>query len=458
LSTASTLRNLTAKELSARAKKKNIAGYHSMRKEELVQALVKAARADAARKRRKEKAREEEKASKAKKKTTRAAKKTPTTKAKSTTRKTTKKATAKKTTAKKTTARKKTTRVDKPAAKAKPKTRTTAVIQTVAARTGKPRNGTASGGNGTTKPQVSRKEKADPPARPVIPAIRKSCIHGPIPEAKNLASRADKKEAAKSDRLIVMVRDSYWLQVYWELTQKSIERARASLGQHWHGAAPTIRVYEMAADSSGNPLKNHIRDITIHGGVNNWYVDVQDPPKKYQAEIGYLTVDGRFHAVARSNRVTTPRPTSSEAFDENWADVARDYDRIYAMSGGYDDQQATGDLKDILEERLRRPMGSPMMTRFGGEIGVKRHELELDIDAEVIVHGRVEPGAHVTLRGQPVHMREDGSFSVRFALPDRRHVLPVVASSADGVEQRTVILAIDRNTKIMEPVIRDPGD
>jgi hypothetical protein len=36
-------------------------------------------------------------------------------------------------------------------------------------------------------------------------------------------------------------------------------------------------------------------------------------------------------------------------------------------------------------------------------------------------------------------------------------VIPVIASSPDGVEQRTIILAVERNTKVLEPVIRDPG-
>jgi hypothetical protein len=34
----------------------------------------------------------------------------------------------------------------------------------------------------------------------------------------------------------------------------------------------------------------------------------------------------------------------------------------------------------------------------------------------------------------------------------------VVASSCDGVEQRTIVLAVDRNTKVMEPIIRSPGE
>ena len=40
--------------------------------------------------------------------------------------------------------------------------------------------------------------------------------------------------------------------------------------------------------------------------------------------------------------------------------------------------------------------------------------------------------------------------------PDRRQVLPVVASSSDGVEQQTIVLAVERNTKTMEPIIREP--
>jgi hypothetical protein len=33
-----------------------------------------------------------------------------------------------------------------------------------------------------------------------------------------------------------------------------------------------------------------------------------------------------------------------------------------------------------------------------------------------------------------------------------------VASSRDGVEQRTIVLAIERNTKIMEPMVHEPHD
>jgi uncharacterized protein len=261
------------------------------------------------------------------------------------------------------------------------------------------------------------------------------------------------------DRLVVMVRDPYWLHVYWELTTRSIERARAAMGQHWHTARPVLRLQEVARNGTTSSVRQTLRDIEIHGGVNNWYVDVQDPPKSYQLEIGYTSPDGRFFSLARSNVVSTPHAGAGTAFDKNWSDVAKDFDRIYAMSGGYVEQDSSRELKEVIEEHLHRPMGCSSVTQFGaGASGGRPRDFNFRVDTELIVHGVAEPGAHVTLRGEPIHLRPDGSFAVRFNLPDRRHVLPVVASSCDGAEQRTIVLAVDRNTKVMEPLLRNQGD
>jgi len=40
-------------------------------------------------------------------------------------------------------------------------------------------------------------------------------------------------------------------------------------------------------------------------------------------------------------------------------------------------------------------------------------------------------------------------------MPNRRQVLPLVADSVDGSEQRMVVVAIERNTKTLGPVARD---
>ncbi len=376
--TAAKLKTRTVKDLAAMAKKKKVPGWHSMRKDELIKALVKLAGAG------------------------------------------------------------------------KGKDGKTTAKTSVRPRASE---------NGGVRKRVDRSKKGvrSPRARRRLKQIKAK-----LAESKDLSFRAVAEgNGYGKDRLVLMVRDPYWLHAYWELTRESIERARAALGPHWHEARPVLRLSEVAREGVTSSSRRVVRDVRIHGGVNNWYLDVQDPPKSYQVDIGYLASGDRFFSVVRSNVVSTPRVGSASSFDANWAEVAKDFDRIYAMSGGYLDQEPNEELREVFEERLRRPMGDPMTTRFGrgaARGGDEEESLGFQVETELIVHGVTDPDAHVTLRGEPVQLRSDGTFAVRFTLPDRRHVLPVVASSADGVEQRTIVLAVDRNTKVMEPVFRDPGE
>jgi len=260
------------------------------------------------------------------------------------------------------------------------------------------------------------------------------------------------------DRIIVMVRDPYWLHCYWELTHRAIQRAEAALGQDWHGAKPILRLLDVSTRDTTCNAESIVRDIAIHGGCSNWYIDVANPPRSYRVDIGYLSKRGQFYALARSNVVTTPRAGISDLIDENWADIdAKKADRIYAMSGGYDPTASSLELKQLFEERLRRPMGSPSVTSFGSGAypAARMKKFWFQLDAELIVYGATEPNAHVTLQGEPIKLRPDGTFTMRFSLPDSRQIIPAVAASADGVEERTIVLAVERNTKQLEPLIHD---
>src|SRR5581483_7698155 len=215
-----------------------------------------------------------------------------------------------------------------------------------------------------------------------------------------------------------------------------------------------LRVLDVSGRDTSNSSERIVKDIDIHGGVNNWYIDVNNPPKSYRVDIGYLSRGGQFYAIARSNVVTTPRAGMSDTLDENWADLdAAKADRIYAMSGGFDPTASSLELKQLFEERLRRPMGSPAVTSFGSgalQFG-KQRQFWFRLDAELIVYGATEPNAKVTLQGEPVKLRPDGTFTMRFSLPDSRQIIPAVAMSADGIEERTIVLAVERNTKHLEP-------
>lgn len=81
-----------------------------------------------------------------------------------------------------------------------------------------------------------------------------------------------------------------------------------------------------------------------------------------------------------------------------------------------------------------------------------------NINAELIVYGATEPDATVILEGRPIRLRPDGSFTLRFALPDGDYALPAEAVSADGVEARAARLAFARRTTYRGSVEPHPTD
>jgi hypothetical protein len=338
--------------------------------------------------------------------------------------------------------------------------------------------------NALIRPAVKGKKPAPPPKPPAKapdkPKLQRAAARDTSSNGAALADKladrsgilGSKDLSAKSpaaqangtgrDRIVVMVRDPYWLHVYWELTHHSIQRAEAALGQDWHGAKPILRLLDVSSYETTSTSEAVVRDIDIHGGCNNWYVDVKEPPKSYRIDIGYLSRRGEFKCVARSNVVTTPKAGASDAIDENWADLdAKSAERFFAMSTGYDPTHAPSslELKELFEERLRRPMSAPALAGVGpASHGDKSKKFWFQLDAELIVYGATEPNSKVTLQGEPVKLRPDGTFTMRFSLPDGRQIIPAVANSGDGVEERTIVLAIERNTKQLEPMVHDPND
>jgi hypothetical protein len=264
------------------------------------------------------------------------------------------------------------------------------------------------------------------------------------------------------DRIVAVVRDPFWLQVQWELSRSTYARAQAALGQEWHAARPILRLMDVTSEDTTAASERPVRDIEIHGGVNNWYIDVTAPPRSFRVDIGYLSRRGKFFVLARSNVVTTPKAGVSDLLDENWADVQGQLQRSAGRDGRPGGSTVSDDLLELFEHRLRRPMhqgGLSLQSLGTGALTpLLSRDFHFEIDAELIVYGATEPNAKVTLQGEPVQLRPDGTFTVRFSLPDSRQIIPAVAASPDGVEERTIVLAVERNTKELEPMIHDGNE
>jgi hypothetical protein len=301
-------------------------------------------------------------------------------------------------------------------------------------------------------------------------SIRDAAVSQRIQEArdrlarvKNLATlpESGRQSRAVRDRMVVMVRGPHWIHTFWELTPRSIARAQAALGQEWHAARPVIRLLQLENGLQGTPSERVARTIPVHGGVKNWFIDIREP-LRCRVEIGYLTPAGRFHLLARSNAVSTPAGTQGDTLDSHWGDIAVNCEKIYAMSGGFSPENNSTELQELFEERLRRPMGPPAAARRTASENdtdeARQDDFQLEIDAEMVVYGVTQPGSYITLQGEPVKVQPDGSFRVRVDLPNKRQVLPLIASTAEGIERQTVVIAVERNTKSMEPLGREAFD
>jgi len=286
-------------------------------------------------------------------------------------------------------------------------------------------------GGPVTQPSLARRDPA--PASP-SPASLPRPVAAPLPLPHE----------ARRDRLVLLVRGPHWLSCHWEVSVRTLEQARTALGPKWYTAQPILRLFEVSHNDAGYGAEKAIRDITIHSGTDTWYVDVSSPPRSYRVDLGYLSPDGTFYSMLRSEVVTTPPPGTADTVEGCYDPIVAD--RLAALSGQGSSASRSHSLRHFLDERLRRPLGSPSILRLTTD-----EPFELAVEADLIVYGRTLPGARVELQDQPVEVTADGTFAMRFRLAETRQMIRCVGTSPDGAEQRTIILHVERNIRHLEP-------
>ncbi len=321
------------------------------------------------------------------------------------------------------------------------------------------------GNKSLPKPKLQRAAARDTSGNPssgslLEQRVGSSKYEGGSSKDPAIKSAPELPKGYNKDRLVVMVRDPFWLHAYWELTDQSLRRAEAALGQDWHGARHILRVVDVTANETTSTAEAHIKDVEISGTGNNWYVEVKNAPRSYRIDIGYVSKRGQFYAIVRSSSVTTPSPDASESMEEIESMLLDSpmADRIFAMAATYDPLHApsSNEQKLAFEERLKRPVtAAPLSSASFAPPVDKNRKFWFQLDAELIVYGATEPTAKVTLQGEPVKLRPDGTFTMRFSLPDGRQIIPAVANSINGVDEKTIVLAVERNTRALEPMIRE---
>lgn len=249
------------------------------------------------------------------------------------------------------------------------------------------------------------------------------------------------------DRLTLLVRDPWWIYAYWEITPQTWQEARAKVSSF--PSKEVLRVYDVTDifEFRGENARGFF-DIELSPFADNWYINVGNPDRSYCAELGLRTEDGRFYPLLRSNTVRTPRYGMSPITDEEWMVSEEEYWKLFGLSGGYGIGKGSLEMQELFKKRFEELVSSGFPASVFSWMGKEEvaRGFWLVADAELIIYGATQPDAKLSIQGQPVKLREDGTFSLRFALPDGIQEIPILANSSDGREKREIKITVRRDT------------
>ncbi|MFA6079589.1 MAG: DUF4912 domain-containing protein [Candidatus Omnitrophota bacterium] len=250
------------------------------------------------------------------------------------------------------------------------------------------------------------------------------------------------------NKIVLLVRDPWWMFTYWEIKREKEEEVRNAIQSA--GDTPeksVLRVYDITGVNFNGKNANSFFDIELKGLASNWYISVS-PDRSWIVDIGIVTKKGNFHVLARSNAVKTPRFGMSDQLDAEWMVAEEDYWKMFGLSGGFGVGKGSLEARELIQRRLEEQITSGGISS-GASFFRKPAERKfwMWVNCELIVYGGTEPDATLTVQGKKINLRPDGTFSLRFALPDGKQVIPVEATSHDGIDIRRVTPIVTRKTE-----------
>lgn len=193
---------------------------------------------------------------------------------------------------------------------------------------------------------------------------------GEKPESRPPAEAAHPTELPRrysEDRIVAMVRDPYWLFVYWEITPQSLRRARGELEGEGADSKLTLRVYDVTGADLTGEHANRLFDVEVAGDADNWYINTGGPERSYRVDIGLLTPRGEYRTIARSNTASTPRAGIAKEVDERWMSLEEHFERIYALSGGFRVGESSAELHEMMQKQLQMQLASEGAAGLSGK-------------------------------------------------------------------------------------------
>lgn len=312
----------------------------------------------------------------------------------------------------------------------------------------------------------------------------------------------DLPEGYGESRIVLMPRDPQWGYAYWDTPNEHKEELRRQGGQKL-----ALRLYDVTDVDLHQTSAHSLQQYDCDELARDWYVPIPVSDRDYVAEIGYLTEDGRWLLLARSNPVRIPPVYPSDWFEDHFISVAWDedlrgktllnlvspeqrtadteknpiYDQIFGLTQSAEAlrvagslfgsmQHVAGSMQQVPQQAVSSFIfpsgigmgiapGIPTMSGltmsgigmsgigFGASMPpIRSRKFWLIADAELIIYGATEPDATVTIDGRPIQLNPDGTFRFHMSFQDGVLNFPIIAVAADGEQTRSIHMTFNRET------------
>jgi hypothetical protein len=261
-------------------------------------------------------------------------------------------------------------------------------------------------------------------------------------------------------KAVLLPRDPVWIYIYWEISQNMKDSLAGKFGADFNPSSTVLRIYDVTDIQFDGSNAHRYFDVAVNGSALSWYVNVGEFNRSWCADVGYILKNGTFVAVARSNSAIMPRHGVSNVTDEHWALLQIEFERLLKVSGAAGAGQSSYDIVKLMRERWEELTNLPSSARLGGassssfkkgvpegERLAKEKKFWLKADTEIIVYGATEPDATLTVQGKIVPLASDGSFTLRFYLPDGEQSYPIEAVSSCGSMSKRITFNVTKETK-----------
>lgn len=269
------------------------------------------------------------------------------------------------------------------------------------------------------------------------------------PAVKDAQAEADIPASYGKTESYLLPKDPAWLFLFWEITAATIECIKSQYSADVLNAAKTIiRLYDVTGINyfdGTNAVQFY--DMPVIFEARSWYINAPQAGRSYLADLGYLTADGKFILVSRSNATSLPPGKVSDIVDDKWMVVEGDFQKLLKLAGADYIGLGASELMHVLGQRWKltelTSSGAPTSwSSFTLQLEKVQPQEDEDIwlqaDCEIIIYGSASKNAIVSINGQDIELKE-GKFSIRQHLPAGSVVdLPIKARNAKGDKTRQV--------------------